>query len=204
VSRLSLIRRRPSCFVTHAWSLALIAIACNADSLVPMISLKRRISRSRSRASDIPAIPKTAQDLTLEPRDYKLGAAPASPHPTTNRNTSPQSTIYPQRIPHLAIGATCCPIPWAAASRPFGNNSCILSIYVRTSWGIDQVAVRPISEVHLRLSLARPIALDPILTVREARRFNLININGRLKLANADRERRSLIQRPGQRLCRRD
>jgi hypothetical protein len=66
------------------------------------------------------------------------------------------------------------------------------------------VAVRPISEVHFRLPLARPIALDPILTVREAGRFNLINISGRLKVASADRERRSLIQRPGQRLCRRD
>ena len=66
------------------------------------------------------------------------------------------------------------------------------------------MAIRPISEVRLRLSLARPIALDPILTVREAGRFNLINISGRLKLANADRERRSLIQRPGQRFCRRE
>ena len=66
------------------------------------------------------------------------------------------------------------------------------------------MAVRPISEVHLRLPLARPIALDPILTMREAGRFNLVNISGRRKVANADRERRSLIQRPGQRFCRRD
>jgi hypothetical protein len=66
------------------------------------------------------------------------------------------------------------------------------------------------SEVHLRLSLARPVALDPIVldpivTVREAGRFTLINTNsGLLKLTNADSERRRLVQRPGLCLCRRD
>ena len=61
------------------------------------------------------------------------------------------------------------------------------------------------SEVHLRLSLARPVALDPIVTVREAGRFTLINTSSRLqKPTNADRERCRLIQRPGLCLCRRD
>jgi hypothetical protein len=69
----------------------------------------------------------------------------------------------------------------------------------------EAVAVRPMSEVHLRLSLARPVALDPIVTVREAGRFTLINTSsGLLKLTNADSERRRLIQRPGLCLCRRD
>ncbi|SRR6266702_6131986 len=67
------------------------------------------------------------------------------------------------------------------------------------------VAIRPMSEVHLRLSLARPVALDPIVTVREAGRFTLINTSsGLLKLTNADSERRRLVQRPGLCLCRRD
>ena len=67
------------------------------------------------------------------------------------------------------------------------------------------VAVRPMSEVHLRLSLARRGALDPIVTVREAGRFTLINTSsGLLKLTNADSERRRLVQRPGLCLCRRD
>jgi hypothetical protein len=65
--RLSLIRRRPSCFVTHARSPAPIAFAFKADSLAPMISLKRWISRSRSCVSDIPVIPRNARDPTLEP-----------------------------------------------------------------------------------------------------------------------------------------
>jgi hypothetical protein len=61
------------------------------------------------------------------------------------------------------------------------------------------------SEVHLRLSLARPVTLDPIVTVREAGRFTLINTSrGYLKLTNADSERRRLVQRPGLCLCRRD
>jgi hypothetical protein len=61
------------------------------------------------------------------------------------------------------------------------------------------------SEVHLRLSLARPVALDPIVTVREAGRFTLINTSsGLLKLTNADSERRRLVQRPGLCFCRRD
>jgi hypothetical protein len=52
--------------------------------------------------------------------------------------------------------------------------------------------------------LARPVALDPIVTVREAGRFALINTSSRLKLANADTERRRLIRRPGQHLWLRD
>jgi hypothetical protein len=36
------------------------------------------------------------------------------------------------------------------------------------------------SEVHLRLSLARRGALDPIVTVREAGRFTLINTSSGL------------------------
>ena len=51
----------------HPWSLALIAFAFKADSLAPMISLKRWISRSRSCFSDLSAVPKNAQDPTLEP-----------------------------------------------------------------------------------------------------------------------------------------
>ncbi len=67
------------------------------------------------------------------------------------------------------------------------------------------MAVRPVSEVHLRLSLARPVVLDPIVTVRKAGRFTLINTSsGLLKLTNADSERRRLVQRPGLCLCRRD
>ena len=40
--------------------------------------------------------------------------------------------------------------------------------------------------------------------VREGQRFTLINVSTRLKLANADSERRRLSPRPGQRFYRRD
>jgi hypothetical protein len=66
------------------------------------------------------------------------------------------------------------------------------------------VAVRPISEMHVSRSLARPVASDPVVTVREVGRFTLINVRSRLKLANADSERRRITQRPGQRFYRRD
>jgi hypothetical protein len=87
LSRLSLIRRRPSCFVTHAWSLALIDFAFNADSLAPMISLKRWISRSRSCVSDIPVVPRNARDPTLEPH-----AIMRSPY----RSANPHRAVYPR------------------------------------------------------------------------------------------------------------
>jgi hypothetical protein len=66
------------------------------------------------------------------------------------------------------------------------------------------VAVRPISEMHFSRSLARPVPFDLVVMVREGGRFTLINVSTRLKLANADSERRRLTPRPGQRFYRRD
>ena len=65
------------------------------------------------------------------------------------------------------------------------------------------MAVRPISEMHVSRSLA-PVTSDPVVTVREGGKFTLINVSTRLKLANADSERRRLTPRPGQRFYRRD
>ena len=105
----------------------------------------------------------------------------------------PRAAQY-RGLPSHARSATI-PVPEAFMSGSF------MSGY----WESGAVAVRPMSEVHLRLSLARPVALDPIVTVREAGRFTLINTSSRLqKPTNADRERCRLIQRPGLCLCRRD
>jgi hypothetical protein len=82
---LSLIRRRPRCFVSHAWSLTLIAFAFNADSLAPMISLKRWISRSRSGVSDISAVPRNARDFTLDPHAIMR---------SLHRSTKPHRAVY--------------------------------------------------------------------------------------------------------------
>ena len=131
-----------------------------------------------------------------------LGAEPPGGARHLVADNNPQ--YIPRFIPPLAVASACCPIPWAAdayASATIPVAEALMSRYRESG----AVAVRPMSEVHLRLSLARPVALDPIVTVREAGRFTLINTkSGLLKLTNADSERRRLVQRPGLCLCRRD
>jgi hypothetical protein len=87
--RLSLLRRRFSCLVSHARSASPIAFAFNADSLAPMISLKRRISRSRFCLSNIPALPTTIRDPTLEPRVTIRSASPLHQGPPRGPPRSP-------------------------------------------------------------------------------------------------------------------
>ena len=140
-------------------------------------------------------------DLTLRPRnkdpaDQRGGAGTWSP--TTIHNISPAAFHILRWQPRAAQYRG---LPTHAHSATIPVAEALMSRYRESG----AVAVRPMSEVHLRLSLARPVALDPIVTVREAGRFTLINTSsGLLKLTNADSERRRLVQRPGLCLCRRD
>jgi hypothetical protein len=131
-----------------------------------------------------------------DPADPRGGAGTWSP--TTIHNISPAAFHILRWQPRAAqyrglpshARSVTIPVPEA---------------FMSGHWESGAVAVRPMSEVHLRLSLARPVALDPIVTVRQAGRFILISTSSRLlKLTHADSERRRLVQRPGLRLCRRN
>jgi hypothetical protein len=134
--------------VTHAWSLALIALASNADSLVPMISLKRWISRLRSCVSDILVVPTNARDLTLE-----LHAIMRS-HPLS---TKPHRVIHPRprNLTHwhkiYAIDCTNIPTPpGAAACRCPGGSWPRLSQLARLRFRLLQPEVHVHFTVHRR------------------------------------------------------
>src|SRR5258708_38921350 len=96
------------------------------------------------------------------PADERGGACTWAP--TTIHNISPAAFHILRWQPSAAQYRG---LPTHAHSATIPAAEALMSRYRESG----AVAVRPTSEVHLRLLLARPDALDPIATVRESGRF---------------------------------